>query len=394
MLFSLLAGYVLCALVFFFVGKILQRQKMERSVLSGSREAHTRLEKKSQLAGETRDRVLATLESMAEGVVIVDAQGKTLLVNTALLEALGLKKNSVEQAYFWEIFRDSEVNEMMETCLRDRQVLQKEHTVLLSEKIFEIQVSPVSGDADFLGAVGVFHDVTRLKKLEKVRTEFVANVSHELKTPLTAILGYVETLKDGAVEDKQNCMKFLSTIEDQAQSLSGLVEDLLLLSSVESEKNQLRFQAVDLEAILARVLSYLDRKILEKKINIEKEIAPRPFLLRADPALFERVISNLLDNAVKYSSNGGKVLVRAFEKDGSAVIEVVDEGIGISEADIPRIFERFYRVDKSRSRESGGAGLGLSITKHIIESHGGKIEVESAPQKGSKFKVSLQYNHE
>ena len=388
---KILAGYALVSLASFFLAYRFFHRKFHKKILKDSREIGERLEEKSQLYQETHDRILATLASMAEGVLIVDTQGRTLLINTALLSALGLKKNAAENAYFWEIFRDSEVNEMLETCLKTRRVMQKEHSVLLSEKTFEIQVSPVFGE-NFLGAVGVFHDVTRLKELERVRTEFVANVSHELKTPLTSILGYVETLKEGAVEDKENRMKFLSTIDDHAKKLSELVEDLLLLSSVESGKNSLRIQAVDFEKAIDRTLDYLNFKIREKKIKIEKEISPRPFLIKADPALLERVISNLLDNAVKYSSAGGRVVVRAFQQSGMARIEVHDEGIGIAEADIPRIFERFYRVDKSRARESGGAGLGLSIVKHIVESHGGRVEVESALEKGSKFSVTLQYN--
>ncbi len=398
MLINTLAAGLLIFASGFFLGHRFWRRKTEKSLLLGSREINRRLKEKNQLAREAHDRILATLGSMAEGVIIVDAQGKTLLINTALLDALGLKKNTATGAYFWEIFRDSEVNEMIEICLKERRVVQKEHSVLLSDKTFEIQASPVflSENEDqgmnFLGAVCVFHDVTRLKELERVRTEFVANVSHELKTPLTSILGYVETLKEGAVEDKQNRMKFLSTVEDHAKSLSELVEDLLLLSSVESDKSVLRIQPADLEKICESVTGYLNFKILEKKIKIEKDISPKPFPVYVDPALFERVLSNLLDNAIKYSPAGGKVVLRARQEAAHVLIEIIDEGIGIQESHIPRIFERFYRVDKSRSRESGGTGLGLSIVKHIVESHGGKIEVISSLQKGSKFSIRLQYN--
>ena len=389
---SYLAGYLLCAIIFFILGKYLHRRKVERQAIAGSREIHTQLEKKSLQAQEAGDRILATLGSMAEGVLIVDAQGKMLLLNAALEQALGLKKSLSQNAYFWEILRDSEVNEMIEACLRERVVVRKEHSVLLSEKTFEIQVSPIVGAANFLGAVAVFHDVTRLKELERVRTEFVANVSHELKTPLTSILGYVETLKEGAIDDKQNRINFLTIIEEHAKKLSELVEDLLLLSSIESGANSLRIQSVDFQGLLDRVMGYLDFKIRDKKIRFEIQITPKPLLIKADTALFERVISNLLDNAIKYSPTGGKVTVRASVNADQAEIEFIDEGAGIAQVELPRIFERFYRVDKSRSRESGGAGLGLSIAKHIVESHQGKIEVESTLQKGSKFRVRLQYN--
>ncbi len=341
---------------------------------------------------ESRDMILATLASMAEGVLMMDAKGKALLVNEALLQTLKLKKEQTAKAYYWEIFRDSEVNQMIENVLEKKKVIQKEHSILLSDKTFEIQVSPVMGGEEFLGAVAVFHDVTRLKKLEKMRTEFVANVSHELKTPLTAILGFVETLKDGAVDDPACRIGFLTTIEEHAKNLRELVEDQLFLSSIESGKSLLRIQSCDLDKILERAVSYLQFKISEKKIIFEKEIIPQPFLISVDPALFERVLINLLDNAVKYSHSGGKIGVRAYREMDSICIEIQDQGIGISESDQRRIFERFYRVDKSRSRDSGGAGLGLAITKHIIESHGGVVEVESVLQKGSKFTLRLQYN--
>ncbi len=374
---------------FFAAYRFYYRRRVEHIASSGSREMAARNEAKDQLAQAASGRTLATLGSMAEGVLIVDAQGRAVLANNALLDALGLKKGAVEGAYFWEIFRDSEVNEMLENCLKHRRVAKKEHSVLLSDKTFEIQVSPIASGSDFLGAVGVFHDVTRLKELERARTEFVANVSHELKTPLTSILGYVETLKEGAVEDVENRMKFLDTVEEHAKNLSALVEDLLLLSSVESGKSALRLREVDFGSMADRVLKAYAPKIREKKITLSREISPEPFVIRVDEALFERAFSNLVDNAVKYTPPGGAITVTAARSGAESRLTVADTGIGIADHDLPRIFERFYRADKSRSRESGGTGIGLSIVKHIVERHGGRIEVESVPQKGAKFSVVL-----
>lgn len=332
--------------------------------------------------------VLATIASMAEGVVVVDAAGRSVLTNRALLTALGISKEPAPGAYYWEIFRDSEVNEMIGACLKERTVVKKEHSVLLSEKTFEIQVSPVEA-AGFSGAVGVFHDVTRLKELERTRTEFVANVSHELKTPLTSILGYVETLKEGAVDDVKNRMSFLSTIEEHAQNLTKLVEDLLLLSSVESGKGALRIGETDLSRAVDRAFAEAGRAAREKNVSLKKDLDPPSFAVHVDEALFARVLANLVDNAVKYNVSGGSVTLRASKEGRGARIEVIDTGMGISETDLPRVFERFYRADKSRSREGGGTGIGLSIAKHIVERHGGRIEAESVLQKGSKFTVIL-----
>lgn len=338
---------------------------------------------------EEKDRIFAILGSLSEGVIIVDTDQKVVLVNEAFLVSFGLKKESVEGRYFWETFRDADLNQSLENCLTQRTALKKEHTVPLSRDIFEMQISPVFSGADFLGVAAVFHDVTKLKELERMRSEFVANVSHELKTPLTSILGFVETLKDGAIDDPTHRLKFLQIIEDQSQKLQLLIEDLLLLSKMESDKAVLRGERVDLDKILEKMLEIFSGPLKEKKIKLKKNLVPMPFHLEADPLLLERALSNLIDNAIKYNQPGGSLLVEAFQKEGQAVIRVIDSGIGISSSDIPRVFERFYRAEKSRSRESGGTGLGLSIVKHIIERHGGHIEVQSELQKGSTFTLSL-----
>lgn len=360
-----------------------------QDIVSGAREMAISLEEKSQMAQESRDRILATLESMAEGVMMVDAEGKNIFVNSALSDSIGFKKEQAIGAYYWETFRDPGVNEMIATCLRARQTLKKEHTVLLSTLVFEIQVSPVLSGNDFLGIVAVFHDVTRLKELERVRTEFVANVSHELKTPLTSILGFVETLKDGAVDDKENRGKFLQIIEDQSRNLHSLIEDLLFLSKIESHAEVVRRQNVDLETLIQKTLKFFDFQIRDKKIKLELEFSKKPFFLEADPGLLERALSNLIDNAIKYNVPNGNIGIFVSEKSGQTLVQVRDTGLGIAEQDLPRIFERFYRADKSRSRETGGTGLGLSIAKHIVERHGGRVEVSSAPQKGSVFSLYL-----
>ncbi len=336
-----------------------------------------------------KNRALAVLESMVEGVMVVDSDQKVLLVNSRMSRMFDLKKEGVEHRHFWEVFRDPRINEMIEKTLKERVSASVEHSILLSDSVFQIQVSPVFGEGGFLGVVAVFHDVTKLKELERTRSEFVANVSHELKTPLTSILGFVETLKEGAIDDPEHRLKFLQIIEEHSKKLNSLIEDLLQISKLESAKEGLRKEPMDFEKLLGKILKILEMPIESKKIEVRLEIHPKPFSILAEPKLIEQAFSNLIDNAVKYNHPGGDIIIKAFYEDGFAVIQVTDTGVGIPEVDRERIFERFYRVDRSRARDSGGTGLGLSIVKHIIERHGGRITARSEAQKGATFIIRL-----
>jgi two-component system, OmpR family, phosphate regulon sensor histidine kinase PhoR len=360
-----------------------------RALLADVHALASRLDEKSQAAEEEKNRLFAILEGMTEGVLVVDTEQRILLVNSALARAFGFAKEQAAGRFFWEMFRDLDINEMIQTALKERTAARREHAALLTETVFEILVSPVFLREDFLGSVAVFRDITRLKEFDRLRTEFVANVSHELKTPLTSILGFVETLKEGAVEDPENRMKFLQIIETQSLKLNALIEDLLLLSKVESAKDSIKLERVELSETIARLADGFEPLLKEKKLVIESSVAPETLSVMADPLSLERVLSNLIDNAVKYNRKEGRVTVRAFQDADGVKIEVADTGIGIEPADLARIFERFYRVDKSRARESGGSGLGLSIAKHAVERHGGRIEVESALGQGSKFTLIL-----
>lgn len=360
-----------------------------KTLASNVGEMSSQLREKAHSASEEKNKIFFILESLAEGVALIDDEQKIALANSALASALSLPKLQLEGRYFWELFRDPYLNEMIVEALKNRHAAQKEQSILLSESVFQIRVSPVfAGDA-FLGVVAVFYDVTRLKELERLRSEFVANVSHELKTPLTSIMGYVETLKEGAIDDTQNRVKFLEIIEDQSKKLYRMIEDLLFLSKLEAGHEELKKQPVDMVEMTQKVLQSFGPAMKSKGIESSVAISPSPFILSAEPKSFEEALTNLIDNAVKYSQPGGRIGVKAFYEGASAVVEVWDNGIGISAVDLPRIFERFYRVDKSRSRESGGSGLGLSICKHIIEKHSGRIEATSIPQKGSAFRIVL-----
>jgi two-component system phosphate regulon sensor histidine kinase PhoR len=312
-----------------------------------------------------------------------------LVLNPALARSLGIEKRQAEGSHFWELIRDAGLNDAIGSVLSTRRPVRMEHTILLSDATFEIRISPVFEGADFLGAVAVFHDVTRLKELEKSRSEFVANVSHELKTPLTSILGFIETLKEGAIDDADNRMKFLGIIQDHSMKLHRLIEDLLVLSRIESGSRAFEVRVVNLGALLDETLGLFAQALRAKGVSVERQFEAEPFLFKADPQAMEDVLSNLVDNAIKYNEAGGKITVKASRHDGAVRIEVRDTGIGIPEAELPRVFERFYRVDKSRSRESGGSGLGLSIVKHLVERHGGRVEALRLAPKGTAFVVTL-----
>jgi two-component system phosphate regulon sensor histidine kinase PhoR len=342
-----------------------------------------------QTASEEKKRLFAILESMTEGVLAVDTEQKVLFTNSALEKSFGLEKSSAQGRYFWEIFRDADINEMIEKGLGGRAVARKEHAALLTDSVFEIEVSPVSAAGEFLGVVAVFRDITLLKEFERLRTEFVANVSHELKTPLTSILGFVETLKEGGIDDPENRMKFLQIIETQSKKLHALIEDLLLLSKIESAKEPLRLEEVDVERLFEKMKDVFLPILKEKNIQMQMVSPAKTVRVNAEASSLERALSNLIDNALKYNRSNGLVTLQALDGAKSVVLEVRDTGIGIEPEDLARVFERFYRADKSRSRESGGTGLGLSIAKHIVERHGGRIEVQSTPGKGSTFSIVL-----
>ncbi|MCC3697794.1 GHKL domain-containing protein, partial [Staphylococcus epidermidis] len=234
------------------------------------------------------------------------------------------------------------------------------------------------------------HDNSNLQKLKNPRREFVANVSHELKTPITSIKGFAETLIEGAKNDEQSLDMFLNIILKESNRIESLVTDLLDLSHIEQQK-ELEINYMNLSELAINIIDNLQTQAYNKRIKIQSEIE-KDVIIEAHENKIAQVITNLLSNAINYSSEDNKVIVRVYRNDNKVYLEIQDYGIGISETDQKRIFERFYRVDKARSRDSGGTGLGLSITKHIVEAHNGRIDVKSAPGKGSIFKVLFNDN--
>ncbi len=337
-----------------------------------------------------KSRLEAMLLNMFEGVMVVDGDGTILLMNETLKSLFNINETPAGKKPL-EVIRNIEIQEIVNRVLELKGgVESKELSILLPiEKTLQINATPIVKEEETDGAVLVFHDITELRRLENIRRDFVANVSHELKTPITNILGYSETLLDGALEDKKNAKDFVKIISSDSQRLAHLVDDLLELSRIESGRLNLNVQPLGIEGVVDRVMLALKRQLKEKGILVEKEISKEIHKVKADEDKVAQALLNLIDNAIKYNNEGGSITISAIDNGQFLEINVTDSGIGIPEEDCSRIFERFYRVDKARSRELGGTGLGLSIVKHIIQAHGGQVTVKSALEKGSTFSFTL-----
>lgn len=347
------------------------------------------------LGGE-RNRSSAILRSMVEGVAVIDAQQRLVFCNRAFSEILSLDSAGSEGHPVIEVVRNSELLGLIRRALQGEEGLQSNIAMgIVQQRSFSVTAAPVkpleaSPAAEKpSGAVVVLHDVSELRRLERVRQDFVANVSHEFKTPLTAIQGFAETLLAGALEDPQNNRRFLEIMRSHAARLARLTDDLLKLARIEAGKLEVAFQPVSVAELLESCSATTVLKASRKQISFTVKVPPGLPSVLGDPGLLHDLLQNLLDNAIQYTPEGGQIDVSATAEAREAVITVTDTGIGIPLADQERIFERFYRVDAARSREAGGTGLGLSIAKHIVEAHGGRLWVESAVGRGSKFFVAI-----
>ncbi len=334
-------------------------------------------------------RIQAILGSMIEGVIVVDRNGRIISINPTIERIFDCLKVEVEGKFFLEGLRNNDVAEVINSVLKKGEFISQE--LVLSwpvQKVFQINASPIFEMKSVSGCLLVIHDITEIRKLETMRRDFVANVSHELKTPLTSIKGFVETLLSGALEDKENGRHFLEIIRNHTDRLSSLIDDLLDLSHIESKEIKLDLSKFHIKDLLDEVLFAFKSQIKEKGLNVENNIPP-DLLLRADKKKIEQVFTNLIDNAIKFNKQNGSISLYSAPQGDSLRITVEDSGIGIPERDLARIFERFYRVDKARSRELGGTGLGLAIVKHIAELHNGSVGVESTEGLGSKFSFTI-----
>jgi two-component system phosphate regulon sensor histidine kinase PhoR len=336
-----------------------------------------------------RAEVAAILDRMVEGVVALDARGRVLLVNPAARGILGVEADpAVEGRPLLEVVRQKTLADLAAACRAGSAQRELDLGPPL-DRTLRVHAVPVPFSRHATGVLLVLHDVTELRRLERVRAEFVSNVSHELRTPLTAIRGYLETLLDGALEDRVHARRFLETAHAHAERLGRLVDDLLQLSNVETGKVRLRLESLELADVAAGVVAMFERAAAARRLRVVNAVGG-DLRVKADRDRLVQILVNLVDNAVKYTADEGRVTLDATRRpDGAIEVSVGDTGIGIPSTELPRLTERFYRVDKARSRELGGTGLGLAIVKHLVHAHGGELAIESELGKGTTVRFTL-----
>src|SRR5450432_3601976 len=379
----ILALVAATAIHFWWRGKFLRQQ----SSLHADMESFQRRQQQTTTDAKAQQQVL--FNSMLEGLLLLDRNRKIYLANRAFKNLFGLKIE-LRGKTVMEALRVHELAELVERAEKEKQVLDYELKLPdLSERWLQVNAAVISNSAgEREGTILVFHDLTRLKQLERTRQEFVANVSHELRTPLSLIKGYVETLLDGARDNPEVAERFLKIIERNAQRLDLLIQDLLTISALESGRIKLNLQPVELRPLVEKVLADLNSRGENKGMKLINELPE--LTATGDANRIDQVLANLVDNAIKYGRAEGRVTVGGKNtNDGKVEIFVQDDGPGIPPEALDRVFERFYRVDKARSRDQGGTGLGLSIVKHIAQAHGGEVWAKSELGKGATFFFTL-----
>ena len=338
-----------------------------------------------------KSKLESVLANMVSGVIFLGQDGRVDLVNPAAGQILGIKPIISGGRKHVGIIRNYQLSQLIATALERGKVVKEEILILVPhERNVQVNITPITGREDFnLGAVVVLHDITDFRKLERVRKDFVANVSHELKTPVTSLKGYAETLLDGALEDPRVASEFVKIMLTESERLSILINDLLELSKIESTASPMTWQEINIDVLISFLKNKFKPQVEERQIELEFTRPENPLIAMGDNGMIDQVLINLIDNAVKYSPVGGKVTMAVSEQAERILFEVIDTGLGIPEQELKRIFERFYRVDKGRSRKLGGTGLGLAIVKHILEIHGSQIKVESTLGRGSRFYFTL-----
>ncbi len=340
-----------------------------------------------------RNELNTILSSMIEGVIAVDLSGRILNINGMAAELFHIDPARCAGMTIEELSRNPRLARFVTRALRERDTFEEDMTLRVGaeDRILNLRsTSLVDSEGERIGTLLVIADVTRVRELESVRRDFVSNVSHEIKTPITAVKGFVETLLDGALDSPNDTRRFLGIIDKHTKRLEVIVEDLLSLSRIEQEGDlpKTAFEEFDLRTVLHSAIQLCQAKAEAKGVSISLD-CPEMLLTRGNARLMEQAVVNLLDNAIEYSPRESTILVRARDEGSETTISVIDQGCGIASEHTKRIFERFYRVDKGRSRAVGGTGLGLAIVKHIVQAHGGEISVESTPREGSTFTIHL-----
>ena len=351
------------------------------------------LDSKIKTAIRQKNELETVLSSMLEGVIAVDMDERIISINQVAARMFNDEPEKFQGQSIQEAIRVSRLQRFIKKALLSIESIIEDDIVLNhdEERVLNIHSSPLQdAGKKRIGILVVINDVTKLRRLENVRRDFVANVSHEIKTPLTAIKGFVETLHDGTVEKPEDIERFFGIIIKHINRLDAIVEDLLTLSRIEQEDTgkEIRFETGSIKDVIETAIQVCQAKADKKNIHIES-VCDKEITAKIDPALLDQAMVNILDNAIKYSEKESAVYVECFSMGKEIIISIKDHGIGIAKKHLPRLFERFYRVDKARSRELGGTGLGLAIAKHIVQTHGGRINVESTPGQGSTFQIHL-----
>ena len=379
-----------------FTGRMREQGAEEVATLARAlNEMATQLDSRIQTIVSQHSQLQAVFASMVEGVITVDTEERILEVNQAGAQLLNVDPEKIKGKSILLAVRNTHLQNFVKNALACAVPMEGEFSSRMGadgkEKYFYAHGARLQDEQGRItGALIVINDVTNLRRLESIRRDFVANVSHELKTPITSIEGFAETLLDGALDEPESARRFVEIISKQASRLHAIVEDLLALSRVEQEakREEIVLQELPIAEVLQSAIQACRPRAEQENMAISLACAPT-ITAGINPALFEQAVVNLLDNAVKYSGKGSTIRVEAEKQPGEVLIRVCDNGVGIASQDLSRIFERFYRVDKARSAKLGGTGLGLSIVKHIVQAHHGHISVESSPAKGSIFTLHL-----
>lgn len=332
----------------------------------------------------------ATLGGMREGLLVVDSDLRVVASNPAAYRLFNLASGKLDSRRLTELTRNPAIYSAFLDALRGNERSGvKVETHDPGRRVFDLRVVPIGGAGKEIpaGAIGVFFDITQLERLERVRQEFLSNVSHELRTPLTAILAFVETLEAGALDDLENSERFLAIIRKNAARMQDLIDDILELSAIESGTTGVQSRPVELQPLANDVITALDAQAKSRQVTVRNEVSPGTKVF-ADPRRLEQMLTNLVENAIKFNREGGEVVIEC-ENGIRSRIRVRDTGEGIPAQHLDRLFERFYRIDRARSRELGGTGLGLAIVKHLARAHGGEVRVQSELGQGSVFEIDL-----